>query len=154
MNNLHGIIAEIIPVHFQELERIPISSTYRHLPEAYLEFTRHDCRNYHIDVDNSLRRASKQVLIGGIAHELAHISAEVRMGNVLSLFDWMLYACSSRYQAWDERRTDLQVVEHGLGRELLDFMEFADAHREKYDYRDGLTTEELKQMLQKSSVTP
>lgn len=140
---------EVIRRGFPELIAVEIKTNYKNLPDAYFEFTRFSRKSYLIEVDNFLKHVKKEVVLGGISHELAHIKREASTGIICSFLDEVIYNNLQRYQRWDERRTDLLVVERGLGPELLEFLIYADKRREKYTSQDGLTVKELENLLRK-----
>ena len=141
--------AEVIRRGFPELAAVDIDARYMILDDAYGEFTRHSRRSYLVEIDTSLRKAKSGVLLGVMSHELAHITREISMGQIHSFFDKFLWNHVKKYQTRDERNTDLLVVERGLGRELLDFLKYADKRREAYTSEEGLTVKELEDLLKR-----
>lgn len=147
MNNLENIKDEAIKRAFPELAEGTITIQYKRMKTTYFKFDRVKKRVYHIKVDWSLRKAPEKVVIGGLAHELGHISLDSSRGQLAHRLDNILYSLFSPYETWDERRTDTLVFQRGLGRELLRFLEYANKRREKFTKKDGLTVKELRRML-------
>ena len=104
-----------------------------------------------LDVSRGLRKAEPQILRGCLAHELAHIAKERKMGSLRSYFDTKLYNTFAKYQTKDERETDMDVIKRGFAVDLLAFVKYADKRREKYTKDDGLTKKEIKQFLNRDS---
>jgi hypothetical protein len=146
--DLESCKLEIIERGFPEIRTLAIATEYRKMSDAYFEFIRLSRKNYTINVDNSLRNAKREVILGGMSHEIAHVSKEASRGLVLSFFDGILYNNFRWYEMWDERKTDLLVVKRGFGLELLAFLKYANKRREAYTAQDGLTVKELEILLQ------
>jgi hypothetical protein len=65
------------------------------------------------------------VLEGGMAHELCHIDADLRLGRYQREFAWGRYATSRWCRMREERATEVRVIELGYGPQLLAFVCFA-----------------------------
>ena len=144
------VLDEVIKSGFPELLGEDIRIEFSTLNDALLTFGKLSHEGFYIEVDESLRNASAAVLIGGIAHECAHIVFEkTKMYKALSI-DMFAYRLSSRYRILDERNTDLEVVLRGFGNELLLFLQHSvqlglDHYRE-----DGLSIREIEILISKS----
>ena len=145
--NLEDCKSEVIERAFPEVRAVSIITRFHKMPDAYLEFTRLSRKRYLLDVNTSLKNAKRKVILGGMGHEIAHISREISLGPVLSFFDAILYNRFPRYETRDERRTDLLVIERGLCPELLAFLKYANERREDYTAEDGLTVREVESLL-------
>ena len=150
MNDLATIKDYVVGKGFPELADIVIHTDYRQIKDAYFDLTRNGRKDYLIQVDTTLRHAPRSVVIGGIAHEIAHIVKEIKMNGLLVLIDRFLYDFSW-YETRDERNADLIVVQRGLGQKLLSFLRYANKRREEYTEADGLTVTELEKILSKAS---
>ncbi len=147
------VIVEEVRKGFPELENVEIGVQYVRGLDAYFETTRNSRYDYSIDVHRSLKKAKKRVVVGGIAHEFGHILEEVGMGAGMCSFDEFLYNSNFLgYQTYDERKTDIVVVQRGFGKQLLSFVKWANKRREKYTEEDGLTAKELKEILSKLKI--
>ena len=89
-----------------------------------------------------MRRSSLNVLEGGIAHELAHVTRDYNMSWLAHRVAMILYDNWSWYATRDERQTDFLVVARGYGQKLLEFKKYSEQ-----TYEEGLTIEELERML-------
>lgn len=138
-------VFEIVVKGFPELSKVMINTCYSKLEDAYFEYDKVK-RGYKIKIDTSLRGRKRDVLVGGLAHEIAHIKRDVGFGPFLFL-DELLYDLSTKYESWTERKTYLLVVQRGLGRELLEFVKWANRRGEEYTKEDGLTQKELELLL-------
>lgn len=147
-NNLDVIKMETIEKGFPELSDSIITINYKTMKDTYFEFDRLRKREYHIDIDNSLRHTKKTVLIGGLAHELGHIYLDHNRNWLTHEIDKFLYNSFEKYEIWDERRTDLLVVKKGLGHELLKFLNYVNQRRVGFNRKDGLTAGEVKKLLE------
>ena len=138
-----GILDDVIKKGFPELLGEDIRIEYAALDDALLTFGKLSQEGFYIEVDESLRNASVDVLTGGIAHECAHIIFEKTKANKALSIDMFAYRVSSRYRILDERNTDLEVILRGFGNELLLFLQHSvqlglDHYRE-----DGLSIREI-----------
>jgi len=99
--------------------------------------------HHHIRVDDCLRGAPRRVLEGGIAHELCHIDADLKMGPYQRELAWSRYARSRWSRMREERATERRVIELGYGPQLLALIRFA--HRLGYTFsrEDGLLYAEV-----------
>ncbi len=151
MENLDKCIRMIIDSGFPELSKTLITSSYSKMDYAYFEFSRNSRFSYHINVDKPLRKKKTEIIIGGLAHELSHISKEIKMNLIVSSIDGFLYNKFDWYEKLDERNTDLLAVSRGFGKELLEFLKYADSKRKKYRSEDGLTVKVLEFILKNNS---
>ncbi len=89
------------------------------------EAKRYPFRGYVIVLDYSeLENASDFELRGMMAHELGHLETYSRM-SWLGLAGYALhYEFSSKFRKEVERETDMIVIQHGFGEELLAFREY------------------------------
>lgn len=147
MYNLDSIKNKIVKNGFKELYKLNISIDYKEMDDAFFEFDKIKRKNYHIDVDKTLKKAPFDVLKGGMVHEIAHIAREYNRFWLPYSLDLFLYNNFPKYQTWDERKTDLLVVNQGYGPQLISFMKYANKRYKKYTKDDGLTIKEIKQIL-------
>ena len=94
-----------------------------------------------------MKKAPKDIVLGGFAHELAHILTDKRQSQVLKLIDSLAYKISKRYKTLDERNTDLQVIIRGYGPQLLAFLEYSEEKGFPHYKEDGLSIREVKAIL-------
>ena len=76
-------------------------------------------KKYFVHIHPRLKNARIEVLIGGIAHEFAHISRELSITNRYAARTLQLYKESKAYRKKEEIETDLEVINRGFGEELL-----------------------------------
>ena len=88
---------------------------------------------------SDFNKMSSEAFTGLIIHELCHIEDDLNLG-VKSIF-------SLNQQSKTERRVDMMVIEKGYGKNLLALMKYHNKHYEKYDKEDGLTRNEIEQLL-------
>ena len=69
------------------------------------------------------------------------------MNFITRFLEQLRYEHSKKYRSSNERETDLFVVERGYGHQLLAFVEYHDKRFKPYTEKDGLTAEELKEIL-------
>ncbi|MGV8162885.1 MAG: hypothetical protein ACP5N2_06160 [Candidatus Nanoarchaeia archaeon] len=147
MNDLTDIKQELISASYPELRNVFIDTKYFKSKDAYFEFTRNSRYSYLIEVDKSMKHVDRLIVVGGLAHELSHISKEIKLNFLLSSLEYVIFKISPRYETYDERKTDEDVVKRGYLVELLKFTKYANRGREHYNDSDGLTVKELKKIL-------
>lgn len=105
---------------------------------------------YEIRVNERLRGAPRRAIEGGLAHELCHIEADMRLGRVQKRLAWERYLRSKRFFTREERAVEMRVLELGWGAELLAFVRHA--RRLGYDFsrEDGLVYGEIWRALRQS----
>ena len=84
-----------------------------------------DAEQYLIAVNRSLQGAPRRVLEGGIAHELCHIDADLRLGVYPRQLAWNRYAESRWYRMRNELATEQQAIALGYGPQLLELIRYA-----------------------------
>src|SRR3989344_2467287 len=141
--NLTNLMQHIIQDSFPELSAGAIEIYYKKIKGAYLDCRRVQQNSYKIRVHRNLNDAPRQVLVGGIAHELAHFYRDFQRDDLMHFCDLFLYNRFSTYQTYDERATDRLVIERGKGEELLAFLRYANKKRKKYSKKDGLTVKKI-----------
>jgi hypothetical protein len=147
MQNLEFIRDKTITRGFPEFGGRSIPVKWANMKRGYFESDL-TIGDFSMKVDRSLRKAPEGVIMGGMSHELSHMAIEYGSNVFQRVIDTILLDWSERYQTWDERRTDILAVERGLGRELLEFVMYADRKRNNpYKTKDGLTAGEIRQML-------
>ena len=150
MNDLQALRDQVIRRGFPELLADDIQIEYKYLKDALLEYGSLTGEGCYIEVDESLRNASPQVLIGGLAHELSHIVVDKNLQARLMARDWLAYKISRRYKTLDERNTDLEVILRSFGKELLIFLEYSERTGYPHYKEDGLSIREVKILLERT----
>lgn len=115
--DLNFIKNKIIKNAFLELLDEDIQIELKKLKDACFQLVPYTSEGYCIEVDESMKNASQDILEGGIAHELAHI-----VDNPKTFFGIF----SKKYLVYQERNVDVIVVLRGYGRQLLSFLKFAE----------------------------
>ena len=149
MNDLALLRDQVIQRGFPELLAEDIQVEYKHLEDALLEYGTLSPEGFYIEVDESLMKASQQVIIGGLAHEFSHILVEKTSHERMISRDMLAYRLSKRYKTLDERNTDLEVILRGCGKDLLVFLEFSEKEGYPHYKEDGLSLRELKILIEK-----
>lgn len=101
-----------------------------------------------IRVNECLRPATTRVLEGGIAHELCHIDADVRLGRYQRELAWQRYSASRWCRMREERATEVRVIELGYGPHLLAFVRFARRLGYSFTKEHGLLYPEIRRATQ------
>ena len=97
--------------------------------------------------------APNQVLIGGIARELAPFVIEDKLTRWQSFLDLLFFKISPHYRKLDQRNAELLVLSRALGNELLKFKRHwkEEIHTDEfgfaYDDQEGISIEELENIL-------
>jgi hypothetical protein len=153
MNELENLLKQVLR-EYPELKDYTISVKYSSLPDAYSEYTLWPVRKrVLIEVDYTLRNKGKSLKRAAVASELSHVIKDKklsRFGPLVFLERW-LYDLSQKYRQKDEKQADLVTVSRGFGRDLLSLMyERQRGEDEEGKTHEGLTVEELKEILNKS----
>lgn len=146
MRDLNLVKDRVILNCLPELLDTHIEVAYEKLNDAYFTYKRKS-NIYHLSVDISLKDAPRDVIEGGMVHDLVHILFEENMNLLGRFFDNLLYLINKRYETRLERKVDLFVLKRGYGKELLKFVQYANNRREEYLPSDGLTQRELIDLL-------
>lgn len=145
MNNLQEILNSVKSNGFSDLH-VVISVEYVKSKDAYFSYERNE-RKYHIEADKKMKKAPLEVVEGGLAHELAHIERDSKLGFFERREDIRKYNDSAEYRKEDERETDMLVIQKGYGKQLLEFIKYHNKRRRKYKKKDGLTKKEIKKLI-------
>jgi len=147
VKNLEEIRDHVIKRGFPELMAEDIQVEYKKLEDALLEYGGLTEEGYYIEVDETLKTAPDDVLIGGFAHEFSHIISDKSLVKKLISRDKLAYNISPRYKTLDERNTDIEVLLRGFGNELLSFLEYSEKNEYPHYKEDGLSIREVKTLL-------
>jgi hypothetical protein len=110
--------------------------------EDLLLYTLDDGR-HSIQVNHYLRPAPRAALEGGIAHELCHVDADLRLGAYQRELAWNRYSRLRWSRIREERATEQRVIELGYGAELLAFVRFARRLGYSFTHEHGLLYQEI-----------
>jgi hypothetical protein len=140
---LERILRQLIYRSFPELRRLRIRIGFDDLaPGTCLEYyTLHG--RFGIAVSPLLREAPRKALVGGIAHELAHIVRDHRLGPLQRDWAFARFASSRTYRFREERATDRRAVERGYGPHLIALAQFARRIGIRFERENGLLTNEI-----------
>jgi hypothetical protein len=152
MNNLEEIRDYTIKKGFPELLAENITISYAHLKDAFLICGDLKDEGYFIKVTPILKKAPKDVIIGGVAHELAHILDAQSRNKHEKATDAKLYRFSKTYRTMTERNTDLQTIIRDFGAELLAFMKYYEKTEPHYK-EDGLSIREIQKLLELNKLS-
>jgi hypothetical protein len=148
MNNLDELKDEIVIKGFPELLDEDIKIEYQELEEGMFSQGEFKGGGYYIDVDETLKEAPKEVLEGGIAHEISHIVIAKKTGRLEKLMDDILYRIYGKYESLVERNTDIQTIMRGYGKQLLEMMRYSEGKMGYNHFKeDGLSIAEIKSIL-------
>jgi len=100
-----------------------------------------------ITVSDCLKEASRRVLEGGLAHELCHVEADLRVHGYCRDVAWDRYAESRWYRMREERTVEERVVELGYGPQLLSLIHFIRRSGYRVSRQHGLTRGEIVRLL-------
>lgn len=150
-------IAEKVLRSYPELSEYRIDVMYKNYRGAYAKYwytKRSVTGPFDIGLSEELRYASPGVKTAVIAHELAHISRDVKKAKVsggMSYEDHM-YRRSRIKRMRDERGTDIMVVRRGFGPELIEFLKYYGRKNGGGHPEGGLDTDEVKLIMKRSAV--
>ena len=103
---------------------------------------------HRIRVNDCLKPATTRELEGGIAHELCHVDADLRLSRYQRELAWRRYAASRWWRMREERATELRVIELGYGPRLLAFVRFARRLGYSFTREHGLLYPEIRRAVQ------
>lgn len=149
MHDLAKIRDDVIKRGFLELISTDVQVEWRALEDALMEYGGLTEEGYYVEVDESLKGVDdKEIIEGGLAHEFAHIIADIRMQTraVITRDRWAR-RISKEYRRLDERNTDLEVLIRGFGMRLLKFLRYAEAEGYPYYKENGLSIREVESIL-------
>ena len=124
--------------HYPELATVSIAFKYRSskftmqtLPKLSFLYRKRSKRQYTIIVNNNSKfytgmdynELSQKAKIGWIGHELSHI-VDFQERNVLGIIRVGLYYGKSKFRRKLERKVDDLTIEHELGEELFDGVDY------------------------------
>jgi len=104
--------------------------------------------HHRIRVNDCLRRASTGVLQGGMAHELCHVDADLRLGPYPRQLASGWYARSHWRRMHEERATEVHVIALGYGPQLLTFVRYARKLGYSFTREHGLLYPEIRRAVQ------
>ena len=142
-----AILRRIVANSFPDLKRLRIAIEFGELDRDTCFFYSVEAGRYRITVSNCLRRAPRRVLEGGIAHELAHIVQDSRLGPRQRDLAYQRYDRSPAYRMRDERKTDLRQIDRGYGPQLLAFLSYARRLGFRFTRQHGLLSAEISSRL-------
>src|SRR5689334_2983806 len=141
--SLEMLTRRMIVRSFPELRRLRIGVAYEELgPGDLLQYYTRRGR-FRIAVSPLLSDAPRVAVEGGIAHELAHILRDCRLGPQQRDLAWDRFAASRTYRIKEERATDERAIERGYGRHLLALARFAKRQGITFGAESGLLAREV-----------
>jgi hypothetical protein len=143
---LRRILRRLLVRSFPRLRRIRLTISWG-IDDDLLCYTVQDGEHL-IRVNERLRQATTRVLEGGIAHELCHIDADLRLGRYQWELAWQRYAASRWHRMREERATEVRVIELGYGPHLLAFVCFARKLGYSFTMEHGLLYPEIRRAAQ------
>lgn len=122
--------------HYPELKNVrikfcysPIFTSMKAVPSMVFLFQKREKRTYRIVMNskkcmdkNLMQRISSEAVTGVLGHELGHITEYSQLSN-FGLLKLLIGYISKKGRIATELRVDNIAVEHGLGKELLEFTE-------------------------------
>jgi hypothetical protein len=127
---LNSILRHMVSRSFPKLRRRAIAIGWGAQDELF--YYTADWKEYLIAVNPSLEGAPRRVLEGGIAHELCHIDADLRLGAWSRRLAWDRYLESRWYRMRNEHATERQAIVLGYGCHLMELIRYA--HRLGYTF--------------------
>jgi hypothetical protein len=105
--------------------------TMQTLPKMSFLYRKRSKRQYTIIVNNNARfytgmdynELTQKAKIGWIGHELSHI-IDFQERNILGIIRVGIYYGKSKFRRRLERKVDVLTIEHGLGEELFDGVDY------------------------------
>lgn len=135
---------------FPKIKDKKIIAKYVRLPYFFLTSSSEN-RSCTIEVDSyTMTNVSKRVIVGGLAHELAHLQIDESLRGLAKNLDAKRYNTSKVYKRAIERNADVEAISRGYGRELYSFGRFEEKYRKKKRGKSyGLTIKEIRKLVYK-----
>jgi hypothetical protein len=140
-DGLNRILHQMVRRSFPRLRRRAIAIGWGAKDELF--YYTADKEQYLVAVSPSLRGAPRRVLEGGIAHELCHIDADLKLGAYPRQLAWNRYSESRWYRMRNERATEHQAIALGYGRHLMELIRFARRLGYTFEREHGLFYAEI-----------
>ncbi len=119
-HSIERVLRRLITRSFPELLRLRIGIAWEELgPGECFEYYESGGR-FQVAASPRMRGASRRAIEGGLAHELAHIARDTRMGPWQRDRAFERYRRSRKYRMQEERATDRLAVERGYGPHLIE----------------------------------
>jgi hypothetical protein len=150
--NLNRILRQMVRRSFPKLRRRSIAIGWGDEDELF--YYTNDAEGYLIVVNDSLKGAGRRALEGGIAHELCHIDADLRLGLYPRQLAWDRYSESRWYRMRNERATERQAIALGYGRHLTELIRFARRLGYTFEREHGLFYSEILRELRGTPTDP
>jgi hypothetical protein len=142
MNSRLETIGSVLKNHFYK-ELVNYNIRYHIKKDKTLHFgVIHNPVYAEIFIDTKILKAPDEVIAGGLAHEFSHIT---RDNNLLTGLKDILY--TNKLRPNDERMTDLDVINRGLGPELYALTKYIDKRYKSIKHEEGLTKKEIRRIL-------
>ena len=153
MHDIVKIKDEVVRRGFPELTDVVIDAYFYRQIEEYASVRRFKRNMYGLYVDTTMQNASRNAVMGVVAHELAHAAHDAQKNSLVYSIDSFLCEILPPYKTFAERRADMMAVERGFGQQLLEFVRHAEQAREKFTKLDGLTKEEIIALIEKMKTS-
>jgi hypothetical protein len=140
---LESVLRQMVLRSYPELRRFRVGIAFEDLEsgDCLQCYTRNG--RFRIAVSPLLRDAPRRALEGGLAHELAHVLRDCRLGPFSAKLSSERIAASRSYRLREERATDLTAIERGYGPHLMELVRFARRLGIRFYRENGLLPEEI-----------
>jgi len=152
MNDLQEIRDSIIHRAFPELMDEDIQIEYTALDDAVFECGLLTPEGFYIHTDETMKEAPREVVEGGLAHELTHLVVDKKSNRNTLILERIAYRLARGYKTLVERDTDVQTILRGYGRQLVAFLEYCEQQGFEHYKEDGLSIREIKALLSVGSA--
>lgn len=141
-SKVNNFVIETIAKYFPEIKKGEVKIHYIYKSDFYMAMSWW-ITHYVLVIDKSTLKFSESAFKGCLAHELSHI-IDFKKSNIITRFK---KAFASTENTEEERAADLEVINRGLGKELLQFHEEHNKLYKSYKETEGLTKREIKRIL-------
>lgn len=141
-DRLQKLVDKLLVEGFPELRQHDITAEFKKGLSDIMSVGALEDEGWYIEVDKELKKASDEVLIGGLAHELVHMVKDFNR----SFLEHLLYRFSNRFKEAIERDTDIETILRGYGDQLLAFTQHVGEDWSRYR-TDGLAGREIEKIL-------
>jgi hypothetical protein len=140
---------------YPRLRRVPLRISWGAADDFEDELLSYSVQkdHYQIRVNDELRGAPLRVLQGGIAHELCHIDADLKLRGYQRQFAWSRYGNSPWSRMREERATDRRVIELGYARQLLALVRYAHKLDYSFSRKQGLLYAEIHRAMKLADIS-
>lgn len=150
-HKLEDVVRKIMASSFPELSDISVNLEVGELPDAHVQYSFLNFKKIRMEFDEDILKAPQSAVDGCVAHELAHISLDLKIPYLIRSLEILIYTACKRYNTYVERKADTLAVQRGYGNELIAFIRWANENYDNFNSREGLLIREIRNLIKVNS---